>query len=111
MLEGDLKLAVDQWLQYKQNAGELMYLRLNSGDFIEVRGDTRRRIKGCPAGTSDFMVVVGEPYEDKIKCYFIELKSEKGKQSPEQRDFQSMVEEQGASYYIVRSIEGLEGFL
>ncbi len=37
--------------------------------------------------------------------YFLELKIEKGKQTPEQAAWQRAVEERGAIYAIVRSIE------
>ncbi len=112
MLESDLKLAVEQYLQYKQNAGELVFLRLNTGDFIEVRGNTRRRVKGCPKGTSDFMVIQQAPWPPYTPlCSFIELKSDKGKQRLEQGAFQKLVEAQGAEYYIVRSVEELEELL
>ena len=57
MKEADLKKTVIDLLQYKQNLGELVFFRLNSGDFIEVRGDTRRRIKGCMKGCADILVL------------------------------------------------------
>lgn len=125
MKEADLKRAVEDYLQYKQNAGELVFLRLNAGDFIEVRGNTRRRIKGCPKGTADFLVFMksGEMvwgsrgttknplFQNlgrRLKLLFLELKSEKGTQSKEQKEFQEMVENQGASYFLIRSIEEME---
>ena len=43
-MEAELKKTVEDWLQYQQNLGRLMFLRLNSGDFIEVRGNTRRSL-------------------------------------------------------------------
>ena len=35
----------------------------------------------------------------------IELKTDKGKQSNEQKEWQSMIESQGFDYYIIRSLE------
>jgi len=103
--EADLKRTVTDYLEYQQNAGKLLYFRLNAGDFIELRGNTRRRVKGCMAGTSDLEIIKdGKPI-------FIELKSAKGKISPEQNAFKILVEEQGASYSIVRSLEELEKIL
>ena len=46
--EADLKRAVTDFLEIGQSQGRWVYLRLNTGDFIEVRGKTRRRVKGCP---------------------------------------------------------------
>ena len=119
MKEGELKLTVDQYLRFGENMGKWMYLRLNAGDFIEVRGKTRRRIKGCPEGTADFVVI----RKDTIQAYpthmcveapqviFLELKSAKGRTSPAQGAFAILVENQGASYHIIRSIEGLMDLL
>jgi len=104
--EGELKLAVSDYLQFAQNQGKLYFDRLNSGDFIEVRGKTRRRVTGCRKGTADFFVLT------KYKCglwipriIFLELKSPRGRSTPEQGAFKKMVEDQLAEYHIVRSIE------
>ena len=45
--EGQLKLAVAEYLEYKTNLGELYADRLNSGEVIVVAGQGRRRIKLC----------------------------------------------------------------
>ena len=103
--EADLKRTVTDYLEYQQNAGKLLYFRLNAGDFIELRGNTRRRVKGCMAGTSDLEIIKdGKPI-------FFELKSARGRTSPAQNAFKILVEEQGASYSIVRSLEELEELL
>ena len=110
--EASIKRAITDYLEIGQAQGRWVYLRLNSGDFIEVRGDTRRRIKGCMAGTSDLLVI--KQSECEYGCptvIFIELKSAKGRQSPEQRAFQKLVEMQRASYNIVHSFEELENIL
>ena len=113
MKEADLKKTVIDLLQYKQNLGELVFFRLNSGDFIEVRGDTRRRIKGCMKGCADILVLRKNKYADIVypKVLFLELKSEKGKQTLEQKEFQQLVTGDGISYYIIRSIEEVESLL
>uniref|UniRef100_A0A6M3XS64 VRR-NUC domain-containing protein n=1 Tax=viral metagenome TaxID=1070528 RepID=A0A6M3XS64_9ZZZZ len=111
MKESELKHAVEEYLQFQQNLGRLLFLRLNAGDFIEARGETRRRIKGCPKGTADLLVLQGYESASPEECcdscvpIFLELKSDTGKQRPEQLDFQGMVEEQNAEYHIVRSVE------
>lgn len=109
MLERDLKRAVSDYLQYKTNLGELYADQLFTGEAIEVRGKTRRKIQGCKKGTADFFVLT------MFQCglwvpriTFLELKVKKGKQTPEQIDFQEVVQEQGAEYYVIRSIEELE---
>lgn len=108
--EADIKRAIDDYLQYGQNAGKWLFLRLNSGEFIEVRGETRRRIKGCPAGTSDFLVIREADFEGH-DVIFLEVKSPTGKQSKEQIIFQALAEAQGAEYHLIRSVEELQKIL
>jgi hypothetical protein len=43
------------------------------------------------------------------KIYFIEVKSEKGTQSEDQKIFQKLVEGAGLTYILARSIEDVEG--
>ncbi len=119
MKEADLQRAVSDYLQYKMNAGDLYFDRLNSGSVLVKRGVKTYRVELCREGTADFMVV----RKDIIPAYpthiaveapqviFLELKGEKGKQLPEQGAFQKLVEAQGASYFIIRSIEELEEVL
>lgn len=112
MKEADLKLAVSEYLQYKTNLGELYADRLNSGEVIVVVGQSRRRVKLCREGTADFFVLKTFRCGLEIpRIIFLELKSEKGKQRPEQAAFQKLVKAQGAEYYIIRSIEELEKVL
>jgi len=111
--EADLKLAVSEYLQYGTNQGRWYADRLNSGEVIVIAGQSRRRVKLCREGTSDFFVfrsvnIGGASF---LKLMFLELKSEKGKQRPEQVAFQKIVEAQGASYFIIHSIENLEAIL
>ena len=116
LTEAQIKRACQDYLEYQQNLGKLMFLRLNSGDFIEVRGDTRRRIQGCPKGTADFIVIRkwyprGAPNKWETIVTFIEIKSPSGKTTKVQDEFAELVEKQGAEYYVSRSIEELEEIL
>lgn len=118
-LESELKSCVEDYLQVGTNQGKWLFLRLNSGDFIEVRGATRRRVKGCPKGTADFIVLQANlvnayPTHVYINCcrtVFLELKSDTGKQTKEQKEFQERAEDHVASYHIIRSLEDLQEIL
>lgn len=121
--EADIKRAVEDYLQYAENQGRLIFFRLNAGDFIEVRGGTRRRIKGSPKGTADYLVLQGgnvqAQYLGQLKgephpiCFviFIEVKSTTGKQQPDQKTFEFKVKEHNCRYHIIRSIEEIERIL
>ena len=112
--EADVKRAVDDYLQYGMNQGKWVFFRLNAGEFF-IEGKTRRRIKGCMKGTSDFLVVKNrpsDPYGEGNACpVFIEVKSPSGKQSKDQIIFQGLVEAQGAEYCLVRSVDELQKIL
>lgn len=59
----------------------------------------RRLPKYTPRGVPDIIVVRGGAF------YGLEVKTPKGKQSPEQKEFQAMVESHGGHYHVVRSVD------
>lgn len=103
--EGVLKREVASYLEGLAAWGKLMLLRLNAGDFIEVRGRYRRRVKGCPKGTADLLVV----YNSRI--VFLELKGPAGRQTPEQQAFEQMAKARGCEYHIIHSVEEVKGVI
>jgi len=116
LTEADLKSAVTDYLQYQMNLGKLWFTRLNSGEAFVKKGSKFHKIQLCPEGTSDLLVIKGRFMEDgrrfgRPRVHFIELKSARGKQSPAQGAFQKLVETQGASYFVIRSVEELEEIL
>ena len=121
--EASVKKAVSDRLQYAQNQGQLVFLRLNAGDFIEVRGETRRRIKGAPKGTADYVVfqgagvkatyraIIESPTMPFCRVSFIECKSSKGRQSQAQKDFEQEVLKHNCRYFLVNDVEELDTIL
>lgn len=101
MTEGDLKRTITDYLSYQMNLGELVFIRLNAGDFIEVRGETRRRVKGAPKGCPDLLILKGG------RTIFVELKAVKGKVTLAQVEFARAVTAQGAEWFEIRDFEGL----
>ena len=104
MKEAELKRTVEDYLQIQMNMGKLYFDRLNSGDFIEVRGKTRRRIKGCRKGTADFFVLK----VDRVMPIFLELKGEHGVVSEEQKEFAKQAIKHGADWFCIRGTDDLE---
>lgn len=114
MKEKDLKLAVSEYLEYGTNQGRWYADRLNSGEVIVIAGESRRRVILCREGTADFMILIGDidsMLRPRCRVIFLELKGAKGKTSPAQNAFKILVEEQGASYFVIRSVEELESVL
>lgn len=62
----------------------------------------RRLPKYTPKGLPDIIVVAGGIF------YGLEVKSAIGRQSPEQKEFQALVEKHNGKYFVVRSIEDVQ---
>jgi hypothetical protein len=113
MKEADIKHAIAQYLQIGMNQGKWYSDRLNSGvAFVPCGVGSFRKIQLCREGTADFMVIEGlNKYLKTSRVIFLEVKSETGKQSKVQKEFQKLVEAQGASYFIIRSVEDVQAIL
>ena len=122
--EAQVKRAVEEYLGYAQNQGKLWWSRLNAGSFLVDKGTPRERmIKGAGAGTADLIVIqpgqVHLEYMSKQQgpgipvafTTFVECKSSKGKQRPEQKEFQERVEKLHCRYCVVRSVDELQEIL
>ena len=111
--ESQLKLQTSQYLQILENQGKLIWLRLNAGGIV-IEGEKRRYFQGVKPGCADFLVLKRASitrYYDSCQAIFIETKSTDGRQSQKQKDFQVLVERQGAAYHIVKSLEDIERIL
>ena len=112
MKESDLKRSVYEYLLILENQGKLWFERLNSGEAYKRYKDKSHRIVLCRKGTSDFIVVLYDFWgNDVVEVCFLECKSDKGKQSGEQKYFEDKVTEQGAEYYIIRSVDEVKEIL
>ena len=123
--EAEVKLAVQQYLQYRQNQGELVFLRLQSGEIIEVRGKTRRRVKLCPPGTYDFVVFQPTNYTlyhqaeavrgcEPVKACrvtFLEIKSSEGKTTEAQDRFAEEAKKMNCRCFTIRDADQIEEIL
>jgi len=76
----------------------------SSGKRVSVAAVKAKR-EGLKPGVSDIMVLWG----GRLIC--IELKTAKGRQSPEQKEWADAATCAGAAYYVARSVEDVEEFL
>ena len=113
MKEADTKRTIADYLETGMAQGKWYYDRLQSGEVIEVRGNTRRRVKLCRTGTADFFVIKLSDCMDCVGCkvIFLEVKGTHGRQRPEQKEFQDLIEAQRARYFIVYSLEEVQEIL
>lgn len=80
------------------------------GLLFKVKNEGRNRITGARdkatgliPGVSDMIYLL--PYSRPI---FIEFKTEAGRQSPNQKKWQCLVEANGYQYFIIRDLKGFE---
>ena len=106
LTEAQLKRQIEDYLDILQNQCKIVWLRLNAGDnFRPGKEGKLYRVKGCPKGTSDLCIIKDG------KAIFVELKSYKGKVTPEQYSFAERVQACGAQWYVVKLFQELEGIL
>lgn len=70
-----------------------------NGGLRNKREAAKMKATGLKAGVSDLIVL--QPN----RCIFVELKTQVGKQSDKQKDFESIVKSLGFEYFVVRSLE------
>lgn len=92
----------DSICDYLEKRGRC-FMRLNNVPAFNRNGDgsivMRRLPKHTPRGIADILVIAGG------LAYWLEVKTKKGRQSPEQKDFEVWVTKHGARYFVVRSID------
>ena len=76
----------------------------SSGKRVSVAAAKAKR-EGLKPGVSDIMIL----WNGRLIC--IELKTDKGRQSPEQKEWADSATCAGAAYYVARSVEQVEEFL
>jgi len=105
MKESDLQKAIVEYLDLMG----VFYFAVNNemaggGKSAKIRMQHFKAM-GLRAGASDLVLVLRE------KVVFMEVKTEKGRQSESQKRFQMVVEELGHRYEIVRSVYDVERVL
>lgn len=90
--ESEIQKAVLQFL----SVSRIFHYRNNSGAYLAEHGSYIRY--GLP-GSPDIIAVINGKYIG------LEIKRRKGKQDPDQVEFQRVLEKAGGEYYIVRSVD------
>jgi hypothetical protein len=101
--ESQIQSVIENYLKLLENIGKLVYTKNNSGALKTERGSFMRFGK---SGSPDFFIFLNDN-----KTLHIEVKAEKGVQSPNQKDYQIKVEKLGHKYFIVRSLNDVKKLL
>ena len=94
-LEDNIQRAIVRYLRLK---GILVFAVPNGGS-RNAREAHNLKLSGVLAGVSDLVILMQN------RAVFVELKTDKGRQSDNQKKFQQDVEKLGFEYYIWRSID------
>jgi len=103
MREKDLSKQISDYLTIQENAGKLIFFRTNSFCGAITRPDgSKGWVKNNKPGVADYFMLLPNGY-----YLLVELKSDKGKQSQAQKDFQDKVERLCGYYQVVKSLDVL----
>lgn len=95
MLEKDTQKVILEYLRLKK----IFHWRNNTGAFLAERKGKQNFIRYGAPGSPDIFVL-----RDGILFGF-EVKSDKGKQSDLQKEFEQQMTQNGGWYYVVRSLD------
>jgi len=100
MTESQLQQQIFIW--FKNNCqinGKGFIFAVPNGGSRNILEAKTLKATGVVAGVSDLILLMPN------KCIFVELKTETGKQSDKQKDFENVVSDLGFKYYLIRSLE------
>jgi hypothetical protein len=95
--ETAVQSSILDYLSFEMSQGTLFYQRTNTVG--RVVNDKYIPVKGQHKGFPDIFVMY------KGRAIFLEVKTHYGKQSDDQIKIQKLLEDQGAEYWLVRSLE------
>ena len=89
------------WNNYCLKSNNLKHLIFSvpNGGLRNKREASKLKATGVVAGVSDLIIL--QPN----KTIFVEVKTETGRQSPKQKEFENIVKNLGFEYYLVRNLE------
>lgn len=100
--ESRIQQACVRWFAYQYPKYHKLLFAVPNGGSRRVVEASIMKAEGVTSGVADlFLSVPNEEYPG----FYIEMKTEKGKQSYEQKVFQSQVEKVGYKYLLCRSVE------
>ena len=104
MRESAIQASILHYLTILEKQGRLSFIRNNSfSGSIQRRNGSQGYIKNAKRGAPDIIVFLPNGY-----YVLLEVKSDTGKQSQEQKDYQTLLQKLGGMYHIVRSLDEVE---
>lgn len=106
MLESKIQSGIIDYLNILEKQGRLFFHRSNNNPVYDPVGKKFRSLaKGQKKGFPDIVVLADKRFIG------LEVKSEKGYQTKEQKEIEKSFLKQGFEYYVVRSIDDVKNVL
>ena len=106
MLESKIQSMIIDYLKILENQGRLFFHRSNNNPVYDPVGKKFRSLaKGQKKGFPDIVVLADKRFIG------LEVKSEKGYQTKEQKEIEKSFLKQGCEYYVVRSLDDVKNVL
>ena len=106
MKESEIQSAIIDYLKILDQQGTLFFHRSNNNTVYDPIGKRFRSLaKGQKKGFPDILVLFHG------KCIGIEVKTDTGRQSKEQKEIEKSFLKQGFEYYVVRSLDDVKNVL
>jgi len=100
MKESEIQSQIIDYLQVLENKGKIFMQRVNNTAIYDPVGKRWRALaKGTKKGFPDILVLKDG------KCIGLEIKTNIGKQSKEQKEIEKEFKKHKAAYYVVRSLK------
>jgi len=101
-IEENTQIACVRWFDLQYPGLRLLLHHSPNGGYRNSREAGRFKAMGTRAGFPDFALLVARGGYHGL---FIELKSEKGRQTEHQKSYQKALEQQGYKYAVCRNVE------
>lgn len=101
-LESNLQKNCFKYFRFKYPKLARLFFAVPNGGFRNAREAGIMKAEGVTAGVADTLLLI--PNKD-FHGLCIEFKTEKGRQSVYQKDFQTAVEAQGYKYEIIKNLD------
>lgn len=100
--ESELQRSCVKWFRYSYPQFKTLLFAVPNGGFRNVREASIMKAEGVVSGVSDLILMLSRQGHHAL-C--IEMKTEKGRQSDNQKEFEDAVVEQGYKYIVCRSFD------
>ena len=101
-IESKLQIACVKWFRYSFPLYKMLLCSVPNGLHTTPLQGAIAKAEGVVAGVADLMLLVPTK---QFHALFIEMKTQQGRQSQSQKEWQEAVQQQGYKYAICRSVE------